>query len=156
MHHEQFDVLIDTNSHTEDNSGEPPRLRLRFDGDTSSFVEWMETHIRSDLTPQEVDITYRVPVSEADTDTGIISFSDRLTGNHIVECPLAHAQFHSLLTHITAQHEADHNQNHLEYRVTVESTTETIVEARKQMLLVYDSDRTLDRHHSVIPASVEI
>ncbi|QCC50573.1 DUF5793 family protein [Halapricum salinum] len=115
--------------------GTPQVLRERFDGDDP-------------LDAEDIDVAYR----ETPTDEpGVLSVTDRVTGEYIFEAPLEDSALRDLVETAAARDE-DERDYHL--RIDPGDGQDFVFE--KSTLLVYDIDGNLDRDRSLIPGGVEL
>lgn len=106
------------------------------------------------LDAGDLDVTFRFQGSPDDGDTGVLSITNRVTGEFLLE---VNAEAQSLINFVTAARRyAERTDDSTRYTARVVQGDESLVEVEKRTLLVYASDGELLRGHSLIPSGVEI
>ncbi|MFC3956891.1 DUF5793 family protein [Halovivax cerinus] len=107
------------------------------------------------LAADETDVALRLqgPV-DADTD-GVVSVTDRLTGDFVLEL---NVDADDVLTFITAaRHYGERtSEEDGRYEVTIRIDGDHLITYEKQTFLVYDDEGSLLRQRSLIPGGVEL
>jgi len=115
--------------------GTPQVLRDRLDGGDP-------------LGADEIDVAYRqTPTDES----GVLSVTDRLTGEYIFEAPLADDAVRALVETAAAREEDERD-----YFLRIDPSDGQDFVFEKSTLLVYDTNGNLDRDRSLIPGGVEL
>ena len=116
-------------------------LEARLAGSTGTLVD-----------AEETDVNYRL---HEDGRTGVLSITNRITGDFVLEC---NAEAASVLEFIRAartygERTADGDG---EYRLVVRDGDDERLSHEKSTLLVYNHEGDLVRQHSLIPGGVEL
>lgn len=129
---------------TDVDADEPlPELAVAFDGTPQVLRDRLEGGSADDI-----DVAYRqTPTDEP----GVISVTDRVTGEYIFEATLPDDALHELVETVSARDEEERNYT---LRVGPGDGQDFVFE--KSTLLVYDGDGNLDRDRSLIPGGVEL
>lgn len=139
--------------------GDPEKPTVHIDATATDAAELLAERLtdtdESVLAASDMDVAVRlIDTPEADETTGVVSVTDRLTGEFILEL---NEDAEDVLMFITAarkfgeQSEADGR-----YAVHITTDGETLAEFEKTTFLVYDEDGELLRRHSLIPSGVEL
>ncbi len=118
-----------------------PTLSIDYDGPTGELRDRLASTGESD----ELDVAFRY---QADADTGVLSLTDRMTGEFVFEVTAPVERVNGLVN------AAEDGDGEYEVRVTDGDGKSLVYE--KQALLVYDADGNLLRQRSLIPGSVEL
>jgi hypothetical protein len=118
-----------------------PTLSIAYDGPSGELRD----RLASAGDSEELDVAYRY---QSDADTGVLSLTDRLTGEFVFEVTAPVERVHGLVN------AAENGDGEYEVRVTDGDGKSLVYE--KQALLVYDHDGSLLRQRSLIPGSVEL
>ena len=124
-----------------------PTVDIRYDGPTGAVAKRLTTDSGT-LEADEVDVTFR---RQRDSDTGVLSVTNRLTGEYVLESSVPFDEIEMLVAAAEARSEDDP-----QYRVRVTDSQGTATVYEKHTLLVYDHDGGLLRQRSLIPGSVEL
>jgi hypothetical protein len=138
--------------HTEASDG-LPEVVLAFDGPSNLLEERLAAPSgETTLSAEEIDVTFRytTPI-EADEPTGVLSLTDRLTGEFVLE---TNAAADTIKTVIEAARDRT-DEAGVCYRVEI-NADEEVIAYEKATLLVYDADGDLRRECSLIPGGVEL
>jgi hypothetical protein len=141
----------------EDDDPEQPTVAVTFDGPASTLRERLAKPDGEDyLAAEETDFAFRLQSGiEAEDATGVVSVTDRLTGDFVLEL---NEDADEILGLIDAAREyagaTGDDDGH--YHVVVRIDGETVVEYDKDTFLVYDEEGNLLRQHSLIPSGVEL
>ncbi len=139
----------------EDKPPTPPALLIDFDGPASMLQERITDGSAELLDASEIDVSFRfltdVDATEAN---GVVSVSDRVTGQFILEL---NADAETILAFVTAAREFEqHAEEETLYRVVISIDGEETVAYDKRMFLLYNQSGNLLRNHSLIPSGVEL
>jgi len=132
--------------HEHDNDG-IPTIAIEYDGPAGGLRDRLESTAEATLESSEIDVAFR---HQSDEDAGVLSLTDRLTGEFIFEVQTPVDAVERLVE--TAQH----HDGDGEYRVRLTDNDGKSLVYEKQTLLVYDHDGSLLRQQSLIPGSVEL
>ena len=135
--------------------GDPRRPSLVVDvEDDGSDVRERLLGADGPLDAGDLDFTFRFQGSPDDGDAGVLSITNRVTGEFLLE---VNAEAQSLIDFVTAARRyAERTDDSTRYTARVVQGDESLVEVEKRTLLVYASDGELLRGHSLIPSGVEI
>ena len=139
MRREDFTIDVDVDAPT-------PGLTVTFTGTPGALRDRLGDG--EPLATGDVDVTYR---RTAVDDPGVLGVTDRLTGEFVLEAPLAESTLQSLVSAASATEDGEGR-----YHLRIEPVDGDAVEFEKRTLLVYDAAEGLDRDHSLIPAGVEL
>jgi len=132
-----------------EDAGDQPTVRIAFEGPSDAF------DVR--LTPEtDLDVAFRFQTAVDDDDaTGVLALTDRITGDFVLE---VNAKADVVLDLIDAAQAFGQSANDADggYNVIIEGPEEQVLDTEKRTLLVYDSDGSLLRKHSLIPSGVEL
>lgn len=130
-----------------------PALLVDFEGpvtELSSRLEGEEGPLQAD----SLDVNFRLlSALESEDATGVLSITNRITGEFILELNAAADDVLSFVQAARA-HEDDGDDD--PYRLVVRADGETLGTYEKSTFLVYDPDGGLLRQHSLIPSGVEL
>lgn len=118
-----------------------PRLSIEYDGPSGELRESLAT-----VEADDIDVAFR---HQPDGDGGVLSVTDRLTGEYIFEVEVAAASIAELV-----EAAGRHEDGEYQLRLTDGDGKSRVYE--KGTLLVYDHDGELLRGRSLIPGSVEL
>jgi hypothetical protein len=118
-----------------------PTLSITYGGPTGELRDRLASTGDSD----ELDVAFRY---QSDSDTGVLSLTDRMTGEFVFEVTAPVERVNGLVN------AAEDGNGEYEVRVTDGNGKSLVYE--KQVLLVYDADGNLLRQRSLIPGSVEL
>jgi hypothetical protein len=157
MRRDYFTLEVDNVDWVEDDrSPAKPSVAIDFEGPASTLRERLTAPDGDLLVAAETDVTYRLQSGlDADDSRGVVSVTDRITGDYVLELNEAAAD---VLTFIRAARtygkETDEDDGH--YAVTIIIDGEEVATYEKDTFLVYDADGNLMRQHSLIPSGVEL
>jgi hypothetical protein len=136
MRREDFTTAVDTD--------EPvPELTVAFDGTPQVLRDRLDGGSADDI-----DVAYRqTPTDES----GVLSVTDRVTGEYIFEASLSGDALRDLVETAAAR---DEDERHYVLRIEIDDDDPIVFE--KSTLLVYDIEGNLDRDRSLIPGGVEL
>lgn len=134
---------------------ERPTLVIDFEGPASLLQERMTGGSADLLSASEIDVSFRYLTDIDDEEaTGVISVSDRMTGEFILEL---NVDAERVVEFVKAAREfgkeADAEDR---YRIIIQIDGEEIVAYDKRTFLMYNTDGNLLRKHSLIPSGVEL
>ncbi|MFC7077599.1 DUF5793 family protein [Haloarcula halophila] len=122
-----------------------PTVRIDYDGPDGELRERLTTGADV-LDASEIDVTFR---RQPDASTGVLSLTNRLTGEYVLEANATTELVDSLI-----EAAEDREDGHYEVRLTDSTGKSRVYE--KRTLLVYDHDGSLLRQRSLIPGGVEL
>jgi len=155
MERSQFTVRIAASeSPTNDSGIDQPTLCLEFDGTADRLYEHLSSRLRDDLSGDEVDVSFRTVATTDQTDTGMVTLSDRITGAYILEVKMPTETVIEFVQDVRTY--AGESGQDPRYTVQIRAEEKTITTFEQELLLVYDSDGTLRRHASLIPNDTEV
>ncbi|MFB6074214.1 MAG: DUF5793 family protein [Haloarculaceae archaeon] len=151
MRRDYFDVTVRTADSTSTDAA--PEIVVAFDGPTETIAERLDEPDAGGLEGDQIDVTVRLqtPLDGADDPEGVLSVTDRVTGQFIIEANLDAASVEALVE--TARERPD-DQTDYAVRITDAAGASRVYE--KRTLLVYDVDGSLRRSSSLIPGGVEL
>lgn len=123
-----------------------PTLSIEYDGPTAELSERLTTVAGETLDAGEIDVTFR---RQPDEERGVLSLTNRHTGEYIFEATVPAADIESLVTAAEGSERPS-----FEVRLRVGEDDARVYE--KRTLLVYDHDGSLLRGQSLIPGGVEL
>ncbi|MBV0923161.1 hypothetical protein KTS45_03015 [Halomicroarcula limicola] len=124
-----------------------PTISIDYDGPADGLRERLTTGTDGTLDAGEIDVVFR---RQADSDGGVLSLTNRLTGEFVLEVPADTDD----VTALVSAAEGREDDGRYEVRLT-DSDGESLV-YEKRTLLVYDHDGSLLRQRSLIPGGVEL
>lgn len=125
-----------------------PVISIRYDGPEGMLTDRLTTDDGT-LDASDLDVTYRLTAGGDTGPTGVLSITDRLTGDFVLETNVEPDAIESL---VGAASDADEPSYRL--RLTDSAGKSTVYD--KELLLVYDEDGSLRRADSLIPGGVEL
>jgi hypothetical protein len=151
-----------------DGDGDPrkPTLRIDFRGPEEALLDRL-----ADLEAGDVDVAFRLraPGSDAgpdrddrgdvgdgddDRDGGVLSVTNRLTGDFVLEVNAPVAAVERFVDAARAYGRADDEDGR--YRLEIRVASDPAAAYEKRTFLVYDADGELLRGRSLIPSGVEL
>ena len=123
-----------------------PELTVAFEGTPQVLRDRLDGG--DPLGANEIDVAYRQTPTE---ESGVLSVTDRLTGEYIFEAPLADSALRDLVETAAAR-----EKDERDYALTIDPGDGQEFVFEKSTLLVYDVDGNLDRDRSLIPGGVEL
>lgn len=138
MRREDFTIDVDCE--------ETPQLQVTFEGNPETLQERLGGE--DGLAADEIDVAYRQTGTD---DPGVLSVTDRLTGEFVFEAPCPSDGLQRLVETVNDRAEEDR-----QYTLRIDPGDGDDVTFQKEMLLVYDATGGLDREHSLIPGGVEL
>lgn len=136
---------------------EQPHVGIDFHGTSDRLTERLQTTDGELLSAKETDVAFRLqePLSSDDDANGVVSVTNRFTGDFILEL---NASAEDVLRFIRAAREYDRESDTDDgsYCVDISIDGTPVVSHEKSVFLVYDSDGQLLRSESLIPSGVEL
>lgn len=140
-----------------DTDGEPrkPMVSIDFTGPESMLRERLTGPDGEPLEAEQTDVSLRLQDSLGAETTGVVSVTNRVTGDFILEL---NEDADDVLAFIRAARGYGEAAIEDDGRYTVEIATdgEEFVSYDKRTFLVYDDEGNLLRQHSLIPSGVEL
>lgn len=133
-----------------DTADDKPGFCIDFEGPSETLDERLTDDV------DEIDVGFRLQTPIDDNDaSGVFSIAERVTGEFLLE---VNADADTVFELVDAAREHGQSTSDSEgcYSVELCDEGETVFEARKRTLLVYDSEGSLLRQHSLIPSGVEL
>ena len=122
-----------------------PTVAITYEGPSGGLRDRLTETAESTLESSELDVAFR---HQAERETGVLSLTDRLTGEFIFEVA-APVESVDALVEAAQRHDGEY-----EVRLTDSEGKSLVYE--KAILLVYDEEGNLLRQRSLIPGSVEL
>jgi len=145
-----------------DGDGDPrkPTLRIDFRGPEEALLDRVE-----DLDAAATDVAFRVrerdsradfdrDAADDDRDDGVLSVTNRLTGDFVLEVNAPVAEVERFVDAARAYGRQDDEDGR--YRLEIRIAGEPSASYEKRTFLVYDADGELLRGRSLIPSGVEL
>lgn len=129
-----------------------PAVTVAFDGPAGLIDDRLTDDVGVPLPAGRVDVSYRFLDAAAGED-GVFALTNRVTGAFILECNADAAEIDALVDAARDYRETDGEGC---YHLTVTVNGRTALSHDSATVLVYDSDGTLLRNHSLIPSGVEL
>ena len=156
MRREHFTLDV-SNVDWVETDGEPrkPSVSIDFTGPETMLRERLSGPDGDPLDASETDVSLRLTEPLEDDAAGVVSVTDRLTGDFVLELNEA---AENVLTFIRAARTYGESASDDEgrYDVSISIDGEPFVTYDKQTFLVYDDQGDLLRGHSLIPSGVEL
>lgn len=143
MRRDYFTVDVQTDP---DDDGHPT-VSITYDGPDGLLEERLNTETGT-LDASTIDVTFR---RQPDSDSGVLSLTNRFTGEYVLETKATFEEISSLVT--AAKDRADEDG---QYQVRLTGSDGKSLVYEKHTLLVYDHDGGLLRQQSLIPGGVEL
>lgn len=156
MRREHFTLDVDDVDWVE-TDGEPrkPSVAIDFDGPATDLRERLTGPDDEFLDAAETDVALRLQGSlDSDAD-GVVSVTDRLTGDFVLELNVDADDVLRFITAARGYGEATSGDDG-RYEVVIRVDGEELVSYEKGTFLVYDDEGSLLRQHSLIPGGVEL
>lgn len=131
-----------------------PTVSIDFEGPADELVDRLTDAEGEPLSPDEIDVAYRLQGPITESPGGVVAVTNRVTGEFVLEL---NADSEDVLRFIDAAREygSDGDEEH-RYRIRVAVDGDRLLEEEKGTFLVYDADGGLVRQHSLIPSGVEL
>ncbi|WP_408958976.1 DUF5793 family protein [Natrinema sp. 74] len=155
MRREHFTLDVDNIAWVEsDGEPEKPAVSIDFTGPATMLRERLTGPDGDVLEASETDVALRLQGPLGDNTTGVVSVTNRITGEFILEL---NEGADDVLRFVRAARGYGETADD-EGRYTVEITldAEPFVTYDKRTFLVYDDEGSLLRQHSLIPSGVEL
>jgi hypothetical protein len=133
-----------------------PTIEIDFEGPATTLTERLAGADGETLEASETDVAFRLQSAlEDDHPNGVISITNRITGDFILEL---NEQAEDVFQYITAARRYGEAEPDADghYLVALYIDGEKILEHHKSTFLVYNEDGNLMRKHSLIPSGVEL
>jgi len=157
MRRDYFSLDVSNVDWVEDGDGPAqPTISIDFEGPATSLTERLGDAEGGTLEASETDVAFRLQGALEDEDpTGVISLTNRITGDFILEL---NERADLVFQLIRAARRYGENTPDVDghYRVALHIDGELILEHEKSTFLVYNEDGNLMRKHSLIPGGVEL
>jgi len=127
--------------------GDSPTMVIDYDGPSGELRDGLTTASGTPLDASDIDVAFR---HQRDTEQGVLSLTDRLTGAFIFEVSVPIDGVDGL---VESASRADGDG---EYAVRLTDGDGESMTYEKRTLLVYDHEGELLRNRSLIPGSVEL
>jgi len=124
-----------------------PTIAIEYTGPSGGLRDRLTETAETTLDSSELDVAFR---HQADSEGGVLSLTDRMTGEFIFEVA---ATVEALDALVSAAQRRDGDGTY-EVRLTDSDGKSLVYE--KEILLVYDEEGSLLRQRSLIPGSVEL
>ena len=156
MRREHFTLDV-SNIDWVDTDGEPqkPSVTIDFTGPATELRERLTGHDGEILEASETDVALRLQEPLGDDAAGVVSVTDRITGEFILELNEAAEDVLAFIKAARSYGEATAEDDG-RYEVTINLDGEEFVTYDKRTFLVYDDEGDLLRQHSLIPSGVEL
>ncbi len=123
-----------------------PELVVTYEGPSDAFGSRVSS-TDNGLTGADVDVAFRY---QADSRDGVLSVTNRLTGEYILE---VNTDIDSIEELVGAARAYPDDSS---YVIRIERAEQSTITWEKETLLVYDADGNLVRERSLIPSGVEL
>jgi nitrogen fixation protein FixH len=124
-----------------------PTVAIEYTGPPGGLRDRLTETAEATLESSELDVAFR---HQADSETGVLSLTDRLTGEFIFEVAASVSEVDALVD------AAQHHDGDGEYEIRLTDSDGKSLVYEKAVLLVYDEEGELLRQRSLIPGSVEL
>ena len=156
MRREHFTLDV-SNVDWVETGGEPqkPSVSIDFTGPATTLRERLTGPDDEPLEAGETDVSLRLQAPLADGAAGVVSVTERLTGDFVLEL---NEDAENVISFIRAARNYGESANDDEgrYEVSITIDGEEFVTYDKRTFLVYDDQGNLLRGHSLIPSGVEL
>lgn len=156
MRRDYFTLDVRDHEWVED-GGDPerPNVIISFEGPASLLRDRITDDDGSVLDADDVDVTFRFQSDvESDEATGVVSVTDRLTGEYVLELNATAGRIFSFIR--AAREFGDRSESDDRYGIEIHIDGEPIVTYEKRTFLVYTREGNLLRERSLIPSGVEL
>ncbi|WP_207590332.1 DUF5793 family protein [Halomontanus rarus] len=137
-----------------DDEARKPSVAIDFTGPATMLRERLTGPDGEVLEAGETDASLRLQGSLGEDTTGVVSVTNRITGDFILEL---NEDADDVLKFIrAARGYGERSTDDGRYEVTISLDGEEFVTYDKQTFLVYDDEGNLLRQHSLIPSGVEL
>ena len=124
-----------------------PTIAIEYTGPSGGLRDRLTETAAASLDASELDVAFR---HQADSDGGVLSLTDRMTGEFVFEVAAPVGAVDALVS-AAQRHDGDG-----EYEVCLTDSGGKSLVYEKAVLLVYDEDGNLLRQRSLVPGSVEL
>lgn len=129
-----------------------PAVTVAFDGPAGLVEDRLTDDAGVPLPANRIDVSYRF-LDSAGGEDGVFALANRVTGEFLLECNADATEIDALVEAARDYRETDGEGC---YHFTVTVNGRTALSHDSATVLVYDSDGTLLRDHSLIPSGVEL
>jgi hypothetical protein len=152
MRREYFDLHVsNTDWVAVDGTPEKPTLIIDFEGPSEVLEERLAGADDGLVDADETDVNYRLHADDGD---GVLSITNRITGDFVLELNADSDGVLGFIRAARAYGEATDDGGR--YRVVVRFEDRDVLTQDKTTFLVYNSEGNLVRQHSLIPGGVEL
>lgn len=133
-----------------DTTDDKPGLLIDFEGPSETLDERLTDDI------EDIDVGFRLQTAvDADDAAGVFSIAERVTGEYLLE---VNADAETVFELVDAAREYGQTTSDSDgcFSIQLRDEGDLVFETRKRTLLVYDTDGSLLRQHSLIPSGVEL
>ncbi|THE62798.1 hypothetical protein D8Y22_20260 [Salinadaptatus halalkaliphilus] len=158
MRREHFTLDV-SNVDWVETDGEPkkPAVSIEFTGPESMLRERLTGTDGDVLAASETDVALRLQEPLGDDADGVVSVTNRITGEFILELNEAADDVLQFIAAARGYGESTNDDDgRYDVSITLEGADEPFVSYDKQTFLVYDEEGSLLRQHSLIPSGVEL
>lgn len=138
-----------------DGDPQKPSVRIDFTGPATDFRERLTGPDGDLLEAEETDAAVRLQGPLGEGTDGVVSLTDRLTGDFILELNEGAADVLQFIRAARGYGEAA-SDDEGRYEVVITVDGEELARYDKGTFLVYDEEGSLLRQHSLIPSGVEL
>lgn len=140
-----------------DSDAEPskPTVSIDFTGPEPYLEKRLVDADGSDLTSTQTDASYRLQEPLSKEATGVLSLTNRITGDFILELNEPASTVLRFIRAARGYREATKSDEG-RYEIVVNIDGTECLRLDKRTLLVYDNEGNLLRQHSLIPSGVEL
>ncbi len=131
-----------------------PSVSINFTGPSTQLRERLTGPDGATLTAEETDATLRLQGPLGEETDGVVSVTNRVTGDFILELNEKAPNVLSFIRAARGYGESAADEGR--FAVTLRLDGEEFVTYEKRMFLVYDENGNLLRQHSLIPGGVEL
>lgn len=154
MDREQLSITVQHTDEGDTDSSKQPLLCITCHGPASDLNDALPTP-DGEISGECIDVAVRLqPPVENEPERAVLSLSQRVTGQFILEAPLKTPRLWEFID-AANQYAAAVNTEHC-FSLRVQTHDEHVAIHDKRTLLVYDSNGVLLRTQSLIPHSIEI
>lgn len=156
MRREHFTLAVSNVDWIEtDEEPRKPSVSIDFTGPATMLRERLTGPGDDPLEAGETDVTFRLQEPLADDAAGVVSVTNRLTGDFVLELNESAENVLQFIRAARAYGESASDDGG-RYEVTISIDGEEFVTYDKRTFLVYDDGGSLLRGHSLIPSGVEL
>lgn len=141
-----------------DSDGDPqkPTVGIDFEGPASLLQERLTAGQSEVLDESAIDVSFRYLTDlDADDAEGVVSITDRVTGDYILELNSPATDVIEFLR-AAGEYGRESGEGDDRYRIELQIDGDPIVEYDKRTFLIYNREGNLLREYSLIPSGVEL